>query len=208
MKNDTVHLCHSSCDMLDAGTLEDYLVTVTEWIKANPYDVVTILIGNADFVMPGNFTDPIKNSGLIDYAYEPPKIPMGLDDWPILSKMILTNKRAVIFMDYMANQLEIPFILDEFSQMWETPFSPTDRNFPCTVQRPPGLSPEDARNRLYMANHNLNTEVTFFGSSLLVPNTVLLNETNAVYGFGSAGAMARNCTGKQPSLKRLLRYCR
>lgn len=195
MNNETVHLCHSSCDMLDAGPLEVYLTTVTEWIKANPYDVVTLLIGNADFVMPGNFTGPIKNSGLIDYAYEPPKIPMVLDDWPNLSNLIMTNNRALIFMDYNANQMEIPYIMDEFSQMWETPFSPTDRAFPCTVQRPPGLSPQDARNRLYMANHNLNTEVNFLGASLLVPNSVILNETNADSGYGSLGAMAGNCTG-------------
>ncbi|KAL1955986.1 hypothetical protein VTO42DRAFT_7886 [Malbranchea cinnamomea] len=202
LHNGTVHLCHSSCELLDAGPLEDYLRTVTEWIKANPYDVVTLLIGNADFALPGNFTAPIRDSGLIDYVYEPPKIPMALDDWPTLSKLILSNKRAVVFMDYMANQTEIPYILDEFSQMWETPFSPTDRNFPCVVQRPPSLRFEDAQNRLYIANHNLNTEINLLGANILVPNTVLLNETNAVSGFGSVGAMAGNCTqiwGRPPN---------
>lgn len=45
-----------------------------------------------------------------------------------------------------------------------------------------------------MANHNLNLKVTLLGNSLLIPNTVLLNETNAVSGFGSLGRMAKNCT--------------
>ena len=175
------------------------MTTVSKWIKENPYDVVSLLIGNADTLPPQRFADPIKNSGLKDYAYEPPKIPMARDDWPTLGSLILSNSRAVIFMDYEANQSEVPYVLNEFTQIWETPFSPTDREFPCSVQRPPGLSPEDARDRMYMANHNLNTEVSLLSSSLLIPNSVLLNETNAVSGYGSLGAMAGNCTGNSPS---------
>lgn len=101
-----------------------------------------------------------------------------------------------MFMDYNANQTEVPYILDEFSQLWETPFSPTDTAFPCTQQRPPNLSDEDAAQRLYMANHNLNVQATLLGSTLLVPNTADLNQTNAVGGYTSLGAMSGNCTGK------------
>ena len=107
------------------------------------------------------------------------------------------GKRAVIFMDYNANQTEVPYILDEFSQMWETPFSPTNQSFPCTQQRPPGLSVQAAENRMYMANHNLNTEISLAGTSLLVPTTALINQTNALNGSGSLGLMANNCAGKQ-----------
>lgn len=195
--NDTLRLCHSSCDLFDAGTLEDYLKEVTDWLRRNPYDVITILMGNSNFVKPKNYTKPIEASGLIDFVYKPPKIPMALDDWPPLSKFIMSGQRAILFMDYSADQKEVPYILDEFSQLWETPFSPTNRDFPCTVQRPPKLKEKDAKNRMYMANHNLNTEVSLMGSSgLLVPNSVLVNETNAVSGYGSAGAMAGNCTEK------------
>ena len=195
MVNDTLYYCHTSCDLFNAGTVESYLRTVTSWIRAHPYDVVTILIGNGDFVEVGNYTAPIENSGLSKYAYIPLQIPLSVNDWPTLSELILTGKRAVIFMDYKANQTAVPYILDEFSQMWETPFSPTDRNFPCTVDRPPGLNSTQAGERLYMANHNLNVEIKLAGNSLLVPNTVLLNETNNVTGFGSLGLMANNCAG-------------
>lgn len=197
--NDTIYLCHTSCDVFNAGTLEDYFKEVTAWMKDNPYDVISIMIGNFDLVSPKNFTAPIESSGLIDYVYTPPKTPMGLKDWPRLTDFILSGKRAVVFLDYMANQKEVPYLLDEFSQMWETPFSPTNRDFPCTVQRPPGLGPKQAQNRLYMANHNLNTEVALMGSSLLVPNTVVINETNADKGYGSLGKMGRDCTGMSPS---------
>ncbi|KAK2737767.1 hypothetical protein FQN57_007415 [Myotisia sp. PD_48] len=183
--DEIIYLCHSSCDLLNVGTLENYLTTVTNWLKANPYDVITVLIGNGGFIEPKKFIEPLEKSGLKDFAYQPPKVPMSLDDWPTLSELILTGKRAVVFMDYKAEQTAVPYLLDQFSQMWETPFSPTDRNFPCTVHRPPGLSDRDARQRLYMANHNLNTQVSIGGASLLIPNTVLLNETNAVSGFGS-----------------------
>ncbi|OGM44141.1 hypothetical protein ABOM_007010 [Aspergillus bombycis] len=192
--NNTMRLCHSSCELLDVGTLEAYLTRVTKWMKAHPYDVVTILMGNSDYVDPGNFTGPIQSSGLMDLVYTPTKIPMALDDWPTLSSMILSGKRAVMFLDYQANQTAYPWLMDEFSQVWETPFSPTDRDFPCDVQRPPDLAAPDARNRLYMANHNLNIQMDVLGLSLLIPNTALLNETNNVTGFGSLGLMASNCT--------------
>lgn len=195
-ENGTMYLCHTSCDLLNVGTLTEYLTTVTRWIRQHPYDVVTILIGNYDYAAPGNFSKPIEDSGLLDLVYMPPKIPMALDDWPTLSNMILSGKRAVVFMDYQANQTALPWLMDEFSQMWETPFSPTDPTFPCTVQRPPGLSNEDAYNRLYMANHNLNVEVNVANINLLIPNTAELNQTNAVSGPGSLGWMAENCTSK------------
>ncbi|KAJ6109948.1 PLC-like phosphodiesterase [Penicillium sp. IBT 16267x] len=190
---DDIYLCHTSCDLLNMGTLEAYLTTVTEWIKNNPYDIVTVMIVNSDYVAPSNFSAPITNSGLVDYAYVPWKIPMSLDDWPTLSEMILTGKRAVVFMDYDANQAEYPYLLDEFSQMWETPFSPVNRSFPCTVQRPPGINATEAEDRMYMANHNLNLEIVLDGIDILIPDTAQINVTNAVSGFGSLGVMANTC---------------
>lgn len=191
-----MYLCHTSCDLINVGPLEDYLTEVAEWMRLHPYDVVTILIGNFDQVAPSNFTGPIERSGLKNFAYTPSKIPMGLKDWPTLSSMILSGKRAVMFLDYQANQTAIPWLMDEFSQMWETPFSPTNEAFPCTQQRPPGLSREGAESRMYMANHNLNVEVNFGSFHLLIPNTARLDQTNGVSGFGSLGAMAEDCTGK------------
>ena len=199
----TVSYCHTSCDLLNAGTAEEFFTTVTRWIKTHPYDVVTLLIVNSDYINVKNYTAPILDSGLANYAYVPPQIPMNISSWPTLSTMILTGKRAVIFMDYNANQTEVPYVLDEFSQMWETAFSPTNRSFPCTQQRPPGLSQQDAEGRMYLANHNLNTEISLAGISLLVPTSALINETNALNGTGSLGLMANNCAGKSFAVSRL-----
>lgn len=191
--NGTLRYCHTNCDILDAGPIVDYLTTVYNWVHTHPYDVVTILIGNGDYVWVENYTAPLEASGLVRYAYIPPKIPMALNDWPTLAQMILTGKRVVFFMDYMANQGSVPYILDEFSQLWESPFDPTNRSFPCNVQRPPGLSLPDAQNRMYMTNHNLNTELTILDYSLTVPTTTLLNVTNNVAGYGSLGEGAEIC---------------
>lgn len=162
----------------------------------HPYEVLTLLLGNYDQVDVNLFTGPIQKSGLGKYVYTPPQIPMAVSNWPTLGEMILRGTRLVIFMDYAANQTAVPYILDEFSQMWETPFSPTDAAFPCVTQRPPGLNRNQSSERLYMANHNLNLEVSVLGLSLLVPNTAVINQTNAVSGSSSLGAMADECQSK------------
>lgn len=196
------YLCHSSCDILNVGTLEAWLTTLTEWVAAHPYDVITLLIGNQDFKDVEDFVPAFQNSGITQYVYTPSQIPLGLDDWPTLSYMILTRQRVVVFMDYDADQTKVPWILDEFSQMWETPFNPTNNSFPCTVQRPPGLSDADAMDRMYLLNNNLNTEITLLGESILVPTTTLLNVTNAANGTGSLGESSLGCVkdwGRAPN---------
>ncbi|POS87396.1 hypothetical protein EPUL_001110 [Erysiphe pulchra] len=191
--NETPHFCHTSCQILDAGPITDYLGVVRDWVSSHPYDIVSILLGNGDYRPVTQIAPYVEDSGLLPYAYLPPKIPMMRNDWPTLSSMILTGKRVLFFMDYEANQTAVPWIMDQFSQMWETPFSPTDRAFPCTVERPPGLLPQDASQRMYIINHNLNYEISILGNSLLVPNLPLLNFTNNITGFGSLGENAQNC---------------
>ncbi len=77
-----MRLCHTSCELLDVGTLEDYLTTVTKWLKHNPSDVIAVLMTNYDNVEPNNFTAPVTDSGLINYVYIPPTVPMPLESWP------------------------------------------------------------------------------------------------------------------------------
>lgn len=93
-----------------------------------------------------------------------------------------------------------------FRYQWQTPFSPTNPAFPCTVQRPPGQKHDVSQRRLYLANHNLNVQIPLsFGNSgnILVPDTVQLNSTNAnTTVFGSAQLAVRNCTetwGRPPN---------
>ncbi|KHN99415.1 PLC-like phosphodiesterase, TIM beta/alpha-barrel domain protein [Metarhizium album ARSEF 1941] len=199
----TPHFCHTSCDLLDAGPIYNWLGRVAGWVDAHPYDVVTILLGNGNYSDPSLYVPFIERSGITKYVYSAPYLPMALNDWPTLEDMIIRGKRVVMFLDYQANQTKYPWLLDEFSQMWETPFDPQDRAFPCTVQRPPDLSKKAAMDRMYLMNHNLNVQFDVFGVQLLVPAVSLLNETNGFNGTGSAGLAANNCRsdwGRAPNV--------
>lgn len=193
----TPHFCHTSCDMLDAGPITDWLRQVRDWVAAHPYDVVTILLGNGNYSTPDLYYPFIKDSGILQYIYTPAVVPLARDDWPTLAQLILSGQRVIMFLDYVANQTAFPWLLDEFTHMWETPFDPVDDAFPCTVQRPPELAKEKARNeRLYVMNHNLNVEVSLLGQAILVPAVSRLNVTNGVEGEGSLGMAAGNCRGE------------
>ncbi|APA12231.1 hypothetical protein sscle_09g070010 [Sclerotinia sclerotiorum 1980 UF-70] len=187
------HFCHTSCDILDAGPITDFLGKVYNWVSEHPFDVVTILLGNGNYSQIDAYIPFLEETGLQNYAYVPPKIPMAIDDWPTLASMILSGKRVVIFMDYNANQTAYPWVLDEFTNMWETPFDPTNRSFPCIPERPPNLNDADAKSHFYMTNHNLNYDINLLGISLLVPYQNLLNVTNNVTGYGSLGTNAEQC---------------
>lgn len=197
-----LHLCHTSCDLLDVGTLESYLNRVRGWLDTHPYEVIAIIMGNDNRVPPTTYIEPFQNAGMLQYLYTPPKPNATLEDWPTLAQMILLNKRVVVMLDYLANQTEVPWLLDEFSYQWETPFSPTDPAFPCTAQRPSNQDDDVSRNKMYMANHNLNIDVELLGQSVLIPAHTLLNEVNAVSGNGSLGRNVDHCTamwGRPPN---------
>lgn len=187
------HFCHTSCDLLDAGPITNWLTTVYKWVSTHPNDVISIILENGDYRPVTDYVSFIESTGLVQYAYIPSEIPMTLSSWPTLETMIQANQRVVIFMDYDADQQAVPWILDEFSQLWETPFDQTNRSFPCTVQRPSGLSTQDAENRMYMTNHNLNFEINLLGIDILIPYFTLLDETNGVAGFGSLGQGVSDC---------------
>lgn len=208
--NGTLFYCHTSCDLLNAGTVEDYLREVTTWVAAHPFDVITIIFGNADYEMKDangnplvtskNYVAPIENSGLKQYIYQPPKTHMTLEDWPTLGELILSGKRVITFIDYNFDTDAVPYMLWEFYNMWETPFSPTDADFPCTLGRPEGLSENQQKSLLYMANHNLNVKVSIAGATLLIPNTIELNVTNGVNGSGSLGSMTNTCISESSKM--------
>ena len=202
--NETLYNCHTSCDLLNAGTFQAELEQIVGWLQKNPFEVITMLIGNSDLAYVEDFVPAIENSGISQYLYTPKFIPQHKEQWPTLGEMILNNDRVVMFMDYYANQDSVPYIMEEFTHMWETPFSPQDMDFPCTIERPPGLDPEEAHeNFMYIANHNLNIAVEIGAITgggdepFLIPNTAQLNNTNGQFNTrGQLEAAASNCTRK------------
>ncbi|KKY20307.1 putative phosphoric diester hydrolase-like protein [Phaeomoniella chlamydospora] len=85
------HLCHSSCLLYDAGTLESWLSDIKGWMDDNPNDgmvqripfdvnndadpvsllVVTILLVNSDDLSADTLGSIFASSGIDSYAYTP-----------------------------------------------------------------------------------------------------------------------------------------
>ena len=93
------------------------------------------------------------------------------------------------FLDAGANP-SVPYILDEFTYFFETPYDTTDPTFPqCKIDRPSGLTTADGR--MYIVNHFLDLDL----GGIDVPDDADDKTTNAATGKGSIGAQADICIG-------------
>ena len=184
----TLQLCHTSCFEEDAGKVESYLSTIKSWLDAHPNEVLTLLLVNGDNDPVSLFDAAYTASGLKSYAFTQPTSPLTLDAWPTLQEMISSGKRLVAFLDAGADPA-VPYLLDEFTYFFETPFDTLDPAFPeCTIDRPAGAK---ADGRMYIVNHFL--DVAWRGID--VPDRTALDATNAATGVGSIGAQVGLCSG-------------
>lgn len=97
--DDTLSMCHTSCELKHAGSVTSYLTTVKDWLDDHPNEVVTLLITNGDRVNMSRFDDSFVASGIKSYAYVPPTSPdwLPMDSWPTLHELIDSEKRLVVF---------------------------------------------------------------------------------------------------------------
>ncbi|MCJ1311726.1 hypothetical protein MMC25_005399 [Agyrium rufum] len=132
---------------------------------------------------------------LSKYAYTPSPRTSASKTWPTLQEMISDSTRLVTFVANLDPRLNnvAPYLLDEFTFLFENPFSVTDAsNFSCIADRPLSVfgstSKALASDRLPLMNHFLDSEE---GYGIQVPNTSALNITNAVSGgAGNLGVAA------------------
>ncbi|TFK77308.1 PLC-like phosphodiesterase [Pluteus cervinus] len=178
-------LCHTSCVLYNGGTLQAYLTTVKTWLDANPNEVLSLLIVNIDNAPASAYDTVFKSVGLDAVSFAPASSPLTASSWPTLGSMIDSGKRLVTFLDNGADP-SIPYLIDEFTNIWETAFDVTDPSFDCNVNRTKG----DTSTQMYLINHFLDTFL--FGQ--LVPDVALANVTNAASGPGSLGAQVQTCT--------------
>ena len=189
----TLSLCHTSCFLKDAGSVEAYLRVIKGWLDTHPTEVVTLLLTNGDNVRVSEFDEVFAASGIQPYAYIPGPSHNSavLDSWPTLGELIGNDTRLVAFLDYGAMD-RVPYILPEFLYFWETPFDMTDPSFPqCIIDRPPSLAetPALAHQRMYIINHYLDTEMM----GMDVPDRRDARKTNAANGSESIGAQVGLC---------------
>ncbi|KAF1826469.1 PLC-like phosphodiesterase [Dissoconium aciculare CBS 342.82] len=189
--NGVLSLCHTSCLELYAGSLAKYLSDVKTWLDSHPNDVVSMILANADRSNVTQYDAVFNATGLKKYAFIPETSPqpLSLDQWPTYRSLIAAGTRAVVFMDYRADEPKVPYILDEFKYYSETPYDTTDPNFAqCTIDR---AATTGVSNSMYIMNHFLDTNVA--GTGILIPDNVRDFQTNNATGNGSIGAQADLC---------------
>ncbi|KAJ6504392.1 PLC-like phosphodiesterase [Mycena vulgaris] len=189
-----IQLCHSDCALYNGGTLEAYLTKVKTWMDANTEDVVTLLIVNIDNLVAAKFGTVFASVGLDKLSYAPTSSPLTVSAWPTLGSMIDAGTRLVTFLDNAADLTSVPYLIDEFTNVWETPFDVTDPSFDCSINRTKG----DNTTQMYLINHFLDT--LFLGSP--TPDVAAANVTNGVSGVGALGTQVETCVtayGRPPN---------
>ncbi|KAK3180501.1 hypothetical protein K4F52_008092 [Lecanicillium sp. MT-2017a] len=203
-ENGTLHLCHTSCGLLDAGPLQDWLALIADWMNKNTNDVVTILLVNSDDAPASELGAAFEASGLAKLGYTPQST-SATNSWPTLQSMIDAGTRLVAFGTNFKYSPQTPYLLPEFDYVFETPFEVTTLDgFNCTVDRPSRLkTPETAfaSNFLSLVNHFKYKPII---GSVLVPDVDNIDTTNspATSTVGNLGKHLDECNtqwGSRPN---------
>ena len=178
---------------MDGGSLEDHLRIVKNWLDENRWDVVTLLFVNTG-VRLADWAKAYYDTGFDLISYIPPSDKrngnMRIEDWPKISEMVASNKRAVTFLSSGANEAIVPFLLPEFGYMFETNFGiETPDQYTCWPSRPRWRG-SYIPNRLTLVDHFLYAK--FLG--IRYPNASYANTTNAAgFQIGMLGEHATRC---------------
>ncbi|EOA84531.1 hypothetical protein ACJQWK_06732 [Exserohilum turcicum] len=190
------HLCHSSCDLLDAGSLQSWLGEIKTWMDANTHDVVTVLLVNSDNAPTSDLGSIFSASGLDKLAYTPPSSTTIPKTWPTLDALIGNNTRLMTFVASLSGgaSAQAPYLMDEFNFIFENDFNnASPSNYSCNPNRPTSLATPSAAaqsGRMFLQNHFLYQNQIF---GIQSPNETYANVTNAQTGLGSLGTAMAAC---------------
>ncbi|PVH73819.1 hypothetical protein DL98DRAFT_43196 [Cadophora sp. DSE1049] len=198
--NGTLELCHTSCSLLDGGSLESWLSKIKTWMDANPNEVVSILLVNSDNFEASEFGTVFEASGISTYGYTPEST-SAMSTWPTLQTLITANTRLVTYIASIDYDTTYPYLLPEFTYMFENPYDVTSSTgFNCTVDRPTSLSSGTGASAIssgYMSlmNHFQYSEMAF---GITVPAVSLIETTNsaATNTTGALGTHAVQCNSE------------
>ncbi|KAI7083710.1 hypothetical protein KC356_g7353 [Hortaea werneckii] len=208
-----LHVCHTSCALLDAGKLSDWLGEVNGWLEDNPNDVVTVLLVNGAGASASELAAEYETAGIGDIAYTPTSssssssasssastAASSSSDWPKLQNLIDQGTRMVNFVADLDDNSGASYLLNQYDYVFENDYnnvSPSD--FSCDASRPASVA-NNAQQALYLGlmplmNHFLYAEVAAFG--IQYPNTSYITTTNAPSGgTGNLGASASRCSSE------------
>lgn len=196
--NGTLQLCHTTCALLDAGTLEDFLVKIKTWMDGNPNEVVTLLIVNSDDEDVASFGEVFESSNISSYGYTPATVSAS-NTWPTLQTMIDDGTRLVTFIATVTYSTTYPYLLNEWDFVFETAYEVTSlAGLNCTIDRPSGLSDASSAissGYLPLMNHFVYQSIT---SSIEVPNVEIIDTTNSpdTSSVGTLGQSAYKCNSE------------
>lgn len=196
--NGTLELCHTTCALLDAGTLEDFLVKIKTWMDENPNEVVTLLIVNSDDEDVASFGKVYESSNISSYGYTPATVSAS-NTWPTLQTMIDDGTRLVTFIATVTYSTTYPYLLNEWDFVFETAYEVTSlAGLNCTIDRPSGLSDASSAissGYLPLMNHFVYQSIT---SSIEVPNVEIIDTTNSpnTSTVGALGQSAYKCNSE------------
>lgn len=198
--NGSLRLCHSSCDLLDAGTLRNWLGEVKGFMDANPNEVVTILLVNSDDASASDLAAEYEAAGVDSYSYVPSSASAS-STWPTLQSLISSNTRLVNFVASLDGNTAAPYLLDEFTHVFENAYENSElSDFSCTPDRPTGLSSGSVGGRMALMNHFLYLNQAF---GIQSPNVGNITTTNAPgNSTGMLGMHLGQCSreyGTQPT---------
>ncbi|KAI8984495.1 PLC-like phosphodiesterase [Mycotypha africana] len=163
-----IHLCHTSCLLLNAGKAVDTLNTIADWVADHPNEVVTIMWNNLYSFTAEQLASVYTASRMMPFIYDLYNGTHHLQGdgkvsqaWPTLQQMIDGNKRVVNFIDAEADMNQVPWLIDQFSICFETPYDYTDPSqFNCNVDRiADGLSPSSGDDKEAVGNNTPSTEI-------------------------------------------------
>ncbi|KAI7471763.1 hypothetical protein KC351_g12002 [Hortaea werneckii] len=208
-----LHVCHTSCALLDAGKLSDWLGEVNGWLEDNPSDVVTVLLVNGAGSSASDLAAEYETAGIGDIAYTPisssssssasnsaSNAASSSSEWPTLQNLIDQGTRMVNFVADLDDNSGASYLLNQYDYVFENDYnnvSPSD--FSCDASRPASVA-NNAQQALYLGlmplmNHFLYAEVAAFG--IQYPNTSYITTTNAPSGgTGNLGASASRCSSE------------
>lgn len=205
---DELHVCHTSCDLLDAGTLAEWLGEVRRWVDSNPNDVVTLLLVNGAGADASSLAQHYQTAGMTDLSYTPQGSGGATQSWPNLQTLISQRTRIMNFVADLNDNSAAPYLMNQFDYVFENNYdisSPSD--FSCDINRPAPLigrtSQAISNGYLPLMNHFLYQSDGGSFISIEQPNATYVTTTNAPSGgLGNLGIAADTCKlyyGRAPS---------
>lgn len=202
--NGTIELCHTTCSLLDAGSLQSFLVAIKDWMDNNEDDVVTLLIVNSDSFNATDFGPVFEASGIDKYGYTPTGTDSSSVTWPTLQDMINADTRLVTFIASYTYSSDYSYLLNEWDYVFETAYEVTSLSgFNCTIDRPSTYSSASSAisaGMLPLVNHFAYTVV----ASYEIPDASDIDVTNSpdTDTTGNLGLHAQTCKseyGQKPT---------